>query len=723
MWIGKVKVNNIIEYNNTQKLPEKPVVLIIDDQSMIRLLCRKYLQHVGFNIIEAESGQQALTICQEKHPDVILLDVNMPGMDGYTVCEKLRENILYKTTPIVMLTGHDDLPSIQKAFDTGATDFVTKPVNWLILSHRLRYMIRAGFILSQLHDSQMRLGAAQRIAHIGNWEYDTETKSMYWSDEVYRILGYASDNLNPTFEALLNLIPKDEREQIRAKINKGIKNNESLTVEHHIVVGDDSKRIIQQQIQICHDPKTRHCLVIATIQDVTEQRQSEQTIRYMAHYDELTGLPNRAYFKSLMNKYLHEARNDNKLFAILFIDIDRFKKVNDSLGHDIGDLLLQSVAHRIQDCVRHVDVIAHSDDAKDRVARIGGDEFTVLLDQLRTPMDAAKTAKRIISAFAEPIVVADHELITSPSIGISIFPTDAETPEALLKNADLAMYYAKNRGRNNFVFYSEQMNTRALERFNLESSLQKALINEEFLAYFQPQVNLQDRAIHGFESLVRWRHPDLGMVLPHNFVPLAEESGLINDIGKVVLEKACYQMKAWLDAGHELKKMAVNLSPRQFLDKNLMTTFQQSLEDANLSAEYLEVEVTESIFMQNTDDIIRIMKKFKEMGMAIALDDFGTGFSSLSYLKRFPIDTLKIDKTFVKEIDTDEDNVAITQTIIAMAQCLGLDVVAEGVETEAQFEKLNELGCDIAQGYLFSRPTTAEQSENLIKMLQIRQES
>lgn len=697
------------------QLPEKPAVLIIDDQSMIRLLCRKYLQHCGFQIIEAESGEKGIELCTQHNPDVILLDVNMPGIDGFTVCQHLREQVRYKTTPIVMLTGQDDLVSIQKAFDAGATDFMTKPVNWLILSHRIRYMIRAGYVLSQLHDSQIRLGAAQRMARIGNWEYDLDDQTMHWSDEVYRILGLSPGDVVPSLQAIWDLIPERELASIKAKIEQVVEGFESCVVEHHIQLAGDSERIIQQKCQICCDQKSHHRIITATIQDITSQRMSEEKIRHMALYDHLTGLPNRGHFKQLLEDLMLAAQHNRQLLGVLFIDIDRFKQVNDSLGHDVGDALLQAVGERLQECVRHADLIGHHSEPKqERVARIGGDEFTIILDNLRTPVDAAKTAKRIINAFKQPIKIQQHELFTSPSIGISVFPNDASTPDSLLKNADMAMYYAKNRGRNNFVFYSEPMNTHALERFNLESCMQKAVTNNEFIVFYQPKVNIQTGKLSGFEALVRWQHPDLGLVLPHNFVPLAEESGLINDIGLMVLRASCQQMKAWLDKGYQLEKIAVNFSPRQFLKSNLVDEIKSVLAETGLPSKYLEIEVTESIFMENTDDIITAMKHFKEMDIDIALDDFGTGFSSLNYLKRFPIDTLKIDKTFLKDIETDEENFTMIQTIIAMGRCLGLTVVAEGVETQGQLDTIKQLGCDIAQGYLYSKPATTEQADQFL---------
>lgn len=437
-----------------------------------------------------------------------------------------------------------------------------------------------------------------------------------------------------------------------------------------------------------------------------ERKEAEERLDYLAHYDPLTSLPNRALFRDRLTQALARADRGGRLAALMFLDLDRFKTINDTLGHDIGDLLLKTVAHRLRRCVRD----------EDTVARLGGDEFTVILEELAGIEDAGIVAKKIIEALAPPFVLDGHEVFVTPSIGITVYPLDSNDLDNLLKNADAAMYRVKEEGRNNYQFYTAEMNARTLERLALENNLRHALERNEFVLYYQPKVDLIKGQIVGMEALMRWIHPTRGIVSPTEFIPLLEETGMIIPVGEWLLRTACRQNNAWQNAGFPHLRMAVNLSARQFQQNDLVHSVSRVLEETGLAADYLELEITESLLMQNPENATDILNKINALGVVrIDIDDFGTGYSSLSYLKRFPISTVKIDASFVHGIPDDLEDVAIVVAVIAMSHSLHLKVIAEGVENEKQLTFLREHNCDELQGYVFSPPLPPAEFEQLLR--------
>jgi len=464
-------------------------------------------------------------------------------------------------------------------------------------------------------------------------------------------------------------------------------------------------------------PYEGRMLRITAIRDITERKEAEEQIRYLAYYDSLTGLPNRTFYKELVSRSLLLARRHHWTIAILFIDLDYFKRINDTLGHDIGDQLLRTVGDLVKTCIRKSDFIARSeqDELENVVARLGGDEFIVLLNEIVHSQDASRVARRILKELARPFNLAGHEVFVTASIGIALYPLDGNDAESLLKNADVAMYHAKNQGRNHYQFYTQSMNATSLQRLDLENDLRKALDRDEFLLYYQPTVNVQTGAIIGAEALVRWKHPEKGMISPVEFISLAEETGLIVPIGEWVLRAACIQNKAWQDADNKLMRMSVNLSSRQFDQDGLIEIVSKALHDSVLDPRYLELEITESTIMKNPEKAATTLQKLKDMGICLSIDDFGTGYSSLGNLRRFPLDTLKIDRSFIMNITTGSDDAAITTAIIAMAHSLKLRVIAEGVETKEQQTFLRDLGCHEMQGFLFSQPLEANDFFELLQ--------
>ena len=442
---------------------------------------------------------------------------------------------------------------------------------------------------------------------------------------------------------------------------------------------------------------------VAIVRDLSERLEVQEKLRHLAHHDSLTNLPNRLLFMDRLEHALVRRRETSQL-AILFLDLDRFKIINDTLGHGCGDKILQMLSNRLSACVRKGDTLA----------RLSGDEFAIVLEEAESTEDVVAVARHILEQLVAPFIVDERELFITTSIGISISPTDGDDSQTLLKHADIAMYRAKDLGRNTYQFYSSDMSSKAFERLNLETSLRYALEREQFKLAYQPQVDIESGKITGFEALLRWQHPDLGIVGPLDFIPILEETGLIVPVGEWVLNTACAQTKLWQEKFNPDLRIAINLSARQFNNSELVSKVIDALLMADLPADTLELEITESVLMQKQEWMSNAFELFKDMGVHIALDDFGTGYSSLSYLKRFPIDTIKIDRSFIRDVTEDADDAAIVSAIIAIAKSLQLDVVAEGVETNEQLEFVKEKGCSSMQGYLFSKPLMAEDMDELL---------
>ena len=567
-----------------QILAETPLVLVVDDDPAIRVLVTEILQQIGLAVEQAENGREALDFLEHCQPDVVLLDVLMPEMDGFRTCRAFRALPQGRHVPVLMMTGLDDIASIDHAFEVGATDFITKPLNYTILGHRVRYLLR-------------------------------------------------------------------------------------------------------------------------TMQAFESARRSKREIHHLAFYDALTNLPNRRLFGDRLLRAVESARRNSHLMGILFIDIDNFKRINDSFGHSIGDKLLRTVASQLLACLRRCDSVSReADDEYMSVARLGGDEFTVLLTHLENAEDAARIAKRILDGVSVPFLLGDEEIVVTPSIGISIFPYDGNSVEELVKNADTAMFHAKANGKNNYQFYTNSMSATAFERLSMENAMRRGLGNDEFEVYYQPKIELASNRAIGLEALVRWHHPEMGLVSPADFIPLAEETGLIVPLGEWVLHTVCAQIKNRQVAGLDPLRIAVNLSACQFRQTMLRQQVRRILDNTGVAPEWLELELTESVIMDDIQTSSTILRELKSMGVGISMDDFGTGYSSLSLLKRLPLDTLKIDRSFVRDITTDADDAAIVDAVISLAHSLRLRVIAEGVETGEQLDFLNSRGCDEVQGYLFSRP-------------------
>jgi diguanylate cyclase (GGDEF)-like protein len=453
-------------------------------------------------------------------------------------------------------------------------------------------------------------------------------------------------------------------------------------------------------------------LLDRSIRYAIQHKRAEDRILRMAYFDNLTSLPNRALFHDRLKQALAHAERYEVNSALMFIDLDNFKRINDTLAHRVGDMLLQGVAERLSRYVRTSDTIARQKEIgiTNTVARLGGDEFTVFLTEIMSMENVAKVAQRILTILSQPFQLEGHEVFTTGSIGIAIYPYDGTETDTLLKNADIAMYHAKEQGRNNFQFYKKSMNETAFDRLTLENSLRRAIERDEFTLYYQPRMDIQSGDVIAMEALLRWEHPEKGIIQPADFIPIAEESGLIIPIGEWVLKNACAQNKLWQESGlHTRISVSLNISGRQFRQAGLIQIIKKVLDDFSLDPRCLELEITESVIMKNAELTMRMMKKLKKMGVKLSMDDFGTGYSSFNYLKQFPLDIIKIDRSFIQDVTENREDATIVKAIIAMAQSLQLKVIAEGVETEEQLEFLRQHGCNEMQGFLLSRPVPPEE--------------
>src|SRR5688572_10821380 len=574
--------------------------------------------------------------------------------------------------------------------------------------------------LSVVHDVSARRAAelALRESEEKFRQLADNIPEIFWiTDARQRKLHY----LSPGFETLtgkpltevmrrprgwLQVVHPDDRERVRLA-RKGLP-HEEYNIEYRIVLADGSIRWVHDQAFPVRDASGTVYRIAGIGADVTHRKEAEEKLVYLAHYDGLTGLPNRVLFLDRLQQMLAQARRRGRQAAVMFLDLDRFKVVNDTLGHAVGDELLRNVAQRLSYCIR----------VGDTVARFSGDEFVLIVNDLREAEDARHIAQKVLQAFTDPFRLNGHEVFVSTSIGIAMFPADGEDEQTLLKSADTAMYRAKESGRDNFQFYTREMNARAMYRLELENSLRHALERGEFRLHYQPKACLVTGRVTGVEALLRWERPGHGLVPPAEFVPLLEDTGLIVPVGEWVISEACRQVQAWRKAGRDPVSIAINISARQFAARNLGEIIKRVLDKHNADPRYIELELTESLLMVNTEEAVRTLEYLKSLGLRLSIDDFGTGYSSLAYLKRFPIDALKIDRSFIDEITTDPDDATITRAVIGMAHNLGLKVVAEGVETEAQLSFLSAYGCDEAQGYYFARPQHPREISKLLDRAQ-----
>jgi diguanylate cyclase (GGDEF)-like protein/PAS domain S-box-containing protein len=685
---------------------KRPVVFVVDDDKAIRVISRMALEEYGFSVESAGDGLEALSFLKKRKPDLIILDVMLSGMNGFSVCSELRKMPGGELIPVLMITGMDDLESIQQAYEAGATDFMTKPVNWMIVSRRLRYMLRASETFNHLIRSEIKNRAL--LNAVPDAMFQIDSTGVFLDFKAGFDPGLLVKPENVVGKNVKDVLPKELALIIIETMQKAFTTGETQLFEYH-VAETQSDRYFEIRLAGCGEGE---CLVL--MRDITKRKQAEEHIRYMAYHDPLTRLPNMILFRDHLTRSLASASHTGKLAAVLFVDLDRFKLINDTLGHNVGDLLLQAVADRIINGMRRSDMVAHfgNDYLDNMVARMGGDEFTILLPDINKPEDAAKVSYRILEELSKPFLITSQELLITASIGIAIYPADGGDIEVLIRNADTAMYHAKIRGRNNFQFFDESMNLHFAERLAAENSIKKALKDREFELHYLPRYEMNSGRILGVEALLRWNPHDIITLPVERVISIAGEIGVIAPLGEWVLQAACRQMLEWHKAGLNTC-VSANLSVYEFRKSELIADVRKLLGETGIDPSCLGLEITESIIMQDVESTTAILKDLKDLGVKISIDDFGTGYSSLSFLRRFPIDSLKIAQDLIKNMTVNQDDADVVSAIIALAHSLKLRVVAEGVENEEQLRILRELGCEEFQGYIYGRAMPAEDMTRL----------
>jgi diguanylate cyclase (GGDEF)-like protein/PAS domain S-box-containing protein len=676
-------------------------LLIVDDNEMNRDMLARRLARKGYVIGLAESAKELLPRVKEDGIDLVLLDIEMPEVTGLDALHSLREAYSTIELPIIMVTAKNQSDDIVKALEMGANDYLTKPIDFPVALARISTQLSHKKAQEALRESEERYALAARGANDGLWDWNLVTSAMYFSPRWKAMLGFRENEIEDRLEEWIGRIHDADRERVKEEIaahQKGL--TPHFESEHRLLHKDGGFRWMLSRGLAVHDAMGRALRMAGSQTDITERKVS----------DPLTGLPNRLLFIDRLGRLIkHSKRRKDHLFAVLFLDLDGFKMINDSLGHLAGDQLLVGVATRLEKCLRSSDTVARLGETF-TVARLGGDEFTILLDDLKDPADANRAAERLMKALAPPFLIAGKEVFTSISIGIALSNAVYDQPEDMLRDADTAMYRAKSLGKARYEVFDADMRASVMARLQLETDMRRALERTEFCNFYQPIVSLDSGRIVGFEALLRWRHPTRGMIAPDEFIFVAEETGLIRELGWWSLREACRQMSNWRagsDAYGDLT-ISVNLSAKQLLQPHLVEEMKKLLNEVALPPEALKLEITESAVMADPAAAAETLQQIKSLGISLAIDDFGTGYSSLSYLHRFPLDTLKIDRSFISG-GGDGDGMEIARTIMPMAKNLRLDVVAEGVETLEQVSLLKRLHCKYAQGYYFSKPLAAEE--------------
>jgi len=682
-------------------------LLVVDDNEMNRDILARRLKKQGYDVLTASGGEEALELVRGNKFDLVLLDIEMPGVSGIGVLVKIRQRYTQIQLPIIMVTGRTEGDDIVQALDFGANDYITKPIDFAIAFARVRTQLSLKRGDELRRESEERYSLALAGSQDGIWDWNLKTNAIQFSARWKQTLGYEEEEIQTEVREWLDRIHPDDRIRVEHDMNAFITGAvPNFENEHRILHRDGSYLWILSRGVAIRDESGIALRIAGSQTDITAVKIT----------DPLTGLPNRVFFMDRLNRVVDRSKRvHGHLFAVLFLDLDRFKLINDSLGHVVGDELLVSFVRRIEQELRRTDVVFRYGPCN-TLARLGGDEFTVLLDDLQHPSDALRVAERLSDVLRNPFRVGGREIFITASIGVALNSTGFESSLDLLQHADIAMYRAKTK-RGTVELFDSEMQASAIARLQLETELRQAVDRGEFMNWYQSIVDLNSAQIIGFEALVRWRHPSRGLIAPADFIEIAEDTGIIVPLGHQVLREACHQVSEWqrIRPGDPPLIVSVNMSWRNLMQTDLPSEICQLVHEAGIHPSSLKLEITESMVMSNPEKAKAILQELKTFGVLIGMDDFGTGYSSLGYLPSFPLHTLKIDQSFVSRIEVDSDKREIVRTIIVLAHNLGLEVIAEGIETKEQMIILRELGCEFGQGYFFSRPMGGASASELLR--------
>lgn len=734
--------------NSYQFNPAQQIILIVDDLPDNLRVLHSTLTKQGYRVRCAKNGSMALRGVQAATPDLILLDIKMPDMDGYQVCQHLKASPTSRDIPVIFMSALDDVLDKVKAFEVGGVDYITKPFQVGELLARVKSQLAFQAAKKEIYqlNTALEVRIQQRTSQLATanqelqkevaerklaeqllqeneeklegilssleevvWSISAKTRELlYINPAVQKVYGHAISEFFNNSNLWLEVVHPEDRQQF-AIFYQNLVDVDQTRLEYRIFRSDGEVRWLSLRRQVIYDKKGVANRIDGIIEDITQRKQTEMQLMHDALHDNLTNLPNRTLFVERLELALKKAKSCKEyLFAVLFIDIDRFKLINDSLGHAMGDQLLVAIAQVLQQCLRPVDTIA----------RLGGDEFTILLNGITNINDATTIAQRLQEKLKTAFKLENHNVFTTASIGIVLSSTKYTQAADILRDADIAMYRAKEQGKARYTIFDTIMYKQTRRLLQLENDLRLALERQEFCLHYQPIVSLVTGELTGFEALVRWLHPQQGLISPANFIPVAEDTGLIVPLGEWVLHEACHQMQSWhtkFPASASLN-ISVNLASKQVKESNLINQIKRVLDETGLNGSYLKLELTESMLMDDIQKTIDTLLQIKAMNIKLSIDDFGTGYSSLSYLHRFPIDTLKIDRSFVSKIKFNNEKCEVVKTIITLAHNLGMDTIAEGIETSEQFNTLQVLGCEFGQGYFFSRPLNCLSVETMLSV-------
>lgn len=690
-------------------------ILVVDDEVRMRESVRDLLEAYGHSSIVAANGHIALDILREESIELVLLDLNMPEVTGLELLDLIKEE--FPDVDVVIVSGEATFANATEALRQGVSDFLRKPYSPVELLGIIENVLKKRTLEKDIKQVHQKLEASEyRYRFIVDnspdiiYMLDEAGYFCFVNDRIGQLLDYKqNDLLGHHFSEIVHEEDMEKAKYAFAERRTG--DRASRNVEFRLRCKDNSQpsryfesRTVSIELNSMgiyrEAGANEHCYVgtYGVARDISERKRAEEIINFQLYHDLLTQLPNRALLRDRLGLAISQAKRSGTQLALMYLDMDRFKVINDSLGHVAGDQLLQTVANRLRNCLRDSDTLA----------RVGGDEFNLLVPEISGRVDAIRLVEKVMANLKDPIFIDGVEVFVSFSIGIAIFPDDGESMDSLIKHADIAMYHVKRHGKDGYEFFANNMKGSADQHLSFDTGLRRALDEEQLQLYFQPQIDIQSGIINGMEALLRWKHPEAGIISPTEFIPVAEENGLINEIGMWVLDGSCAELSKWIKAGHTDIRLAVNVSSKQLTQPEFEYHVFNILTKHGLKGSSLELEITENVLIQDMDQVVNQLRKLHANGVRIAVDDFGIGYSSLGYLQSLPLSTLKIDRSFISGIRATSSRNSIVTAIIAMAKELGLDIVAEGVETEVQHRQLKLLGCPTAQGFLFGRPMPKE---------------